>query len=328
MTKKGRVFSGARPTGRQHLGNYLGAIKNYVAMQDDFDCVYCIVDVHALTTMETTLELKQNTYDMALDWLAAGIRPEESIVFIQSHVPQVMELHTYLSMVTPLGKLTDLPTFKEKVRDNPNNVNYGLVGYPVLMSADILLYKTNFVPVGIDQAPHLEFARECVRSFNYRYNTKALIEPQMKATEFPKVLGIDGVQKMGKSLNNHIELAGTPEETTARVMTMVTDPQRQRRTDPGNPDVCNVFSLHKMFTPADDVATINEECRKAGIGCVDCKKKLAANLNTHLEPFRARRVDLDRNPAHIWEILDDGAKRAGEIAETTMVEVRSAIGLP
>ncbi|BCY18255.1 MAG: tryptophan--tRNA ligase [Chloroflexi bacterium] len=328
MTKKGRVFSGARPTGRQHLGNYLGAIKNYVAMQDDFDCVYCIVDVHALTTMETTLELKQNTYDMALDWLAAGIRPEESIVFIQSHVPQVMELHTYLSMVTPLGKLTDLPTFKEKVRTQPDNVNYGLVGYPVLMSADILLYKANFVPVGIDQAPHLEFARECVRSFNYRYNTKVLIEPQMKATEFPKVLGTDGVNKMGKSLNNHIELASTPEETQKRVMTMVTDPQRLRKTDPGNPDVCNVYSLHKMFTPADDVAEINVECRRAGIGCVDCKKKLAASLNAHLEPFRTRRAEFDKNPKAVWEILDDGAKRAQVIAEATMVEVREAIGLP
>jgi tryptophanyl-tRNA synthetase len=328
MTKKGRVFSGARPTGRQHLGNYLGAVKNYVAMQDDYDCVYCIVDVHALTTMETTEDLRQNTYDMALDWLAAGIRPEESIVFIQSHVPQVMELHTYLSMVSPYGKLIEMPTFKEKVRQNPNNVNYGLVGYPVLMTADIVIYKSNFVPVGIDQAPHLEFARETVRSFNFRYNTKVLIEPQMKATEFPKVLGTDGVNKMGKSLNNHIELASTPEETQKRVMTMVTDPQRLRRTDPGNPDVCNVFSLHKMFTPADQVAEINVECRRAGIGCVDCKKILAANLNANLEPFRARRAEFDKNPKAVWEILDDGAKRARVIAEATMVEVRDAIGLP
>lgn len=328
MTKKGRVFSGARPTGRQHLGNYLGAIKNYVALQDEFDCVYCIVDVHALTTMETTEELRQNTYDMALDWLAAGIRPEESIVFIQSHVPQVMELHTYLSMVTPLGKLTDLPTFKEKVRQAPNNINYGLVGYPVLMAADIVLYKSNFVPVGIDQAPHLEFTREIVRSFNFRYNTKALIEPQMKATEFPKVLGTDGVQKMGKSLNNHIEMAATPEETSKRVMTMVTDPARIRRTDPGNPDVCNVYSLHKTFTNPEDVAMINVECRRAGIGCVDCKKILAASLNNHLAPFRERRAEFDRQPQLIWDILDDGATRAKAIAETTMVEVRAAIGLP
>ena len=328
MTKKGRVFSGARPTGRQHLGNYLGAMRNYVALQDDYDCIYCVVDVHALTTLETTLELKQNTYDMALDWLAVGIRPEESVIFVQSHVPQVMELHTYLSMVTPLGKLTDLPTFKDKVRENPNNINYGLVGYPVLMAADILLYGTDFVPVGIDQAPHLEFTREVVRSFNYRYGKPVLKEPQMKATSVPKVLGIDGVQKMSKSLNNHIELAATPEETTQRVMQMVTDPSRVRRSDPGNPDVCNVFSLHKIFSPQADVDMVNVECRRAGIGCVDCKKLLAKNLNAHLEPFRARRTDLDKNPAYIWDVLDDGARRANVLAEETMVSVRSAIGLP
>jgi len=327
MTKKGRVFSGARPTGRQHLGNYLGAIKNYVAMQADYDCVYCIVDVHALTTLETTEDLRQNTYDMALDWLAAGIRPEESIIFIQSHVPQVMELHTYLSMVTPLGKLTDLPTFKDKVRENPNNVNYGLVGYPVLMAADILLYGTDFVPVGIDQAPHIEFTREVVRSFNYRYGKQVLKEPQMKATSVPKVLGIDGVQKMSKSLNNHIELAATPEETTQRVMQMVTDPARIRRSDPGNPDICNVFSMHKIFSSQDEIDMVNVECRRAGIGCVDCKKLLAKNLNAHLEPFRARRAELARNPDYIWGVLEVGAKRARLLAEETMVNVRSAIGL-
>src|SRR4026209_2062268 len=211
MPKKGRVFSGARPTGRQHLGNYLGAIQNYVALQDDYDCVYCIVDVHALTTVETTQDLKQNTSEMVIDWLAAGIRPDESILFVQSHVPEVLELHTYLSMVTQIGKLTDLPTFKEKVQQQPENVNYGLLGYPVLMTADIVLYKTDVVPVGVDPAPHIEFAREIVRSFNHRYGTDVLIEPKMKNTEIPKVLGIDGVQKMGKSLNNHIEIAATPD---------------------------------------------------------------------------------------------------------------------
>ncbi|HNN12046.1 MAG TPA: tryptophan--tRNA ligase, partial [Anaerolineales bacterium] len=257
MAKKGRVFSGARPTGRQHLGNYLGAIENYVALQTDYDCVYCIVDVHALTTVETTLELRQNTFEMALDWLAAGIRPDESILFVQSHVPEVMELHTYLSMVTPLGKLTDLPTFKEKIRQQPENVNYGLLGYPVLMTADIVLYKTDIVPVGIDQAPHLEFARETVRSFNYRFGTKALIEPQVKHTEVKKVVGIDGKDKMSKSLNNHIELAITPEETTKRVREMVTDPARMRKTDPGNPDVCNVFTMHKIFSQQEEVDMIN-----------------------------------------------------------------------
>ena len=328
MAKKGRVFSGARPTGRQHLGNYLGAIKNYVALQDEYECVYCIVDVHALTTMETTRDLVSNTYDMALDWLAAGIRPEESIVFVQSHVPQVMELHTYLSMVTPLGKLTDLPTFKEKVRQQENNINYGLVGYPVLMTADIVLYRTDAVPVGVDQAPHIEFSRETVRSFNYRYGANVLKEPQMKNTEIPKVLGIDGVQKMGKSLNNHIELASTPEETRLRVMQMVTDPQRLRRTDAGNPDICNVFSMHKIFTPKEDVEMINVECRRAGIGCVDCKKRFAENLNKHLEPFRSRREEIGKSPDAVWDVLHDGARRARIIAEETMTDVRAALQLP
>jgi len=328
MGKKGRVFSGARPTGRQHLGNYLGAIKNYVALQDEYDCVYCIVDLHALTTMEATENLRQNTHEMALDWLAAGIRPEETIVFIQSHVPQVTELHTILSMVTPMGKLTDLPTFKEKARQQPHNVNYGLVGYPVLMTADIALYKSNAVPVGLDQAPHLEFARETVRSFNFRYNTNVLIEPQMKSTEVPKVLGIDGQQKMSKSLDNHIELAATPEETQKRIMQMVTDPQRIKRTDPGRPEVCNVFSMHKVFSPADEVAMIDVECRRAGIGCVDCKKRFAHNLNVHLEPFRLRRAVLGKNPNDVWEVLENGAQRARAIAERTMADVRAAVGLP
>lgn len=326
--KKGRVFSGARPTGRQHLGNYLGAIQNYVALQADYECVYCIVDIHALTTVETTENLVQNTYEMALDWLAAGIRPEDSIIFVQSQVPEVTELHLFFSMVTPLGKLTDLPTFKEKARQQPNNINYGLVGYPVLMAADIVLYKADAVPVGVDQAPHIEFTREVVRSFNYRYNTNVLIEPQMKATEYPKILGIDGQQKMGKSLDNHIELAATPEETTRRVMMMVTDPQRMRRSDPGNPDICNVFTMHKIFSSPEEVQNINTECRRAGIGCVQCKQLFAKNLNQNLDPFRQRRAELDRNPEMVWEILRDGKDRAQAIARQTIREVKQALGLP
>lgn len=327
-SKKGRVFSGARPTGRQHLGNYLGAIQNYVALQEEYDCVYSIVDIHALTTVETTENLRQNTYEMALDWLAAGIRPEEAIVFVQSQVPEVTELHMFFSMVTPLGKLTDLPTFKEKARQHPHNINYGLVGYPVLMAADIALYKADLVPVGVDQAPHIEFTREVVRSFNYRYNTNVLVEPQMKATEFPKVVGIDGQQKMSKSLNNHIELASTPQETTALVMQMVTDPQRQRRSDPGNPDVCNVFSLHKVFSSAEEVAMVNTECRRAGIGCVQCKQLFAKNLNQGLEPFRQRRTELAARPKMVWDVLENGQQRASAIARQTIREVKDAIGLP
>lgn len=324
---KGRVFSGARPTGRQHLGNYLGAIKNYVALQEDYESIYCIVDIHALTTVDTTQQLKHNTREMALDWLAAGMDPEKSIIFVQSHVPEVMELHTMLSMVTPLGKLTALPTFKEKVRENPNNVNYGLVGYPVLMAADIVLYKATTIPVGVDQIPHIEFTREVVRSFNHRYDTDVLLEPESKVTETPKILGIDGKHKMSKSLDNHIELAATPEETEKRVMQMVTDPQRKRLSDPGRPEVCNVYSLHKIFTDPETVERIDYECRNAEIGCVACKKILAESLNEALAPFRERRAELDAQEGYIRDVLLDGAERARKLAAQTMEEVRDAIGL-
>ena len=328
VNKKGRVFSGARPTGRQHIGNYFGAIRNYIKLQEEYECVYCIVDLHALTTLETTVDLQQNTLEMAWDWLASGMDPQRSIIFVQSMVRQVTELHTILSMVTPLGKLTDLPTFKEKVRENPKNVNYGLVGYPVLMAADIALYRADLVPVGIDQAPHIEFARETVRSFNFHYNTTALVEPKEKFTEFPKIMGIDGVNKMSKSLNNDIEIAATAEETSAKVMQMVTDPARLRRSDPGNPDVCNVFSMHKIFSTPEQVEMVNTECRRAGIGCVDCKKMMAANMNAYFAPLRERRREYEKDPAATWDMLREGAKRASVLAEETMVDVRKAVGLP
>jgi len=326
MGKKGRVFSGARPTGRQHLGNYLGAVRNYVALQDDYECIYCVVDLHALTTLEHTDKLREWTREMTLDWLAAGIRPEETILFVQSHVPQVTELHTIFSMVTPLGWLTRLPTFKEKVRQSPENVNYGLVGYPVLMAADIALYKADTVPVGVDQAPHLEFTREIVRRFNFQFG-EVLVEPQAKHTEFTKVLGIDGAAKMSKSLDNHIEIAATPDEIWQRVRMMVTDPARQYRTDPGHPEVCNVFSLHGFFS-AGEVAQIEVDCRSAAIGCVDCKKKFARNLSEHFAPFRERRAQYAADPDYIRDVLADGARRAGAIADQVLGEVKAAVGLP
>ena len=327
MTKKGRVFSGARPTGRQHLGNYLGAIQNYVALQADYECVYCIVDLHALTTLDSTDDLRAYTREMVLDWLAAGIDPSLStIIFVQSHVPQVTELHWILSCVTPLGKLTDLPTFKEKVRQQPHNVNYGLPGYAVLMAADITLYKADVVPVGVDQQSHLEFTREIVRTFNHRFKP-VLVEPQMKTTDYPKIIGLDGQNKMSKSLDNHLELAATPEETTRRVLTAVTDPQRTHRNIPGRPDVCNVYSLHKVFSPGE-VGSIYTDCTSAGIGCVDCKKILARNLNAGLEPFRARRNDLARQPDRVDDVLSDGAKKATAIASQVLAEVKDAVGLP
>lgn len=326
-TKRGRVFSGARPTGRQHLGNYLGAIRNYVALQNDYDCVYCVVDLHALTTLEDTDKLREWTYEMTLDWLAAGMDPERgTIIFVQSHVPQVVELHLLFSMATPLGWLTRLPTFKEKVRQQPDNVNYGLVGYPVLMAADITLYKSDVVPVGVDQAPHLEFTREIVRRFNHHFG-EVLIEPQAKHTEFTKVLGIDGEQKMSKSLDNHIEISASPDEIRERVMQMKTDPARKFRSDPGHPEVCNVFSLHGFFS-SDQAAQIGQDCRDAQIGCVQCKKLFAQNLSDHFAPFRERRAELAAAPDLVWDILAEGARRASAIAAETMAEVKEAVGLP
>ncbi len=329
MKKKGRVFSGARPTGRQHLGNYLGAIKNYVALQDEYDCIYCVVDLHALTTLQDTEYLRKHTYEMVLDWLAAGMNPEDgTIIFVQSHVPQVTELHTILSMVTPMGWLTRLPTFKEKVRQQPDNVNYGLLGYPVLMAADITLYKADTVPVGEDQAPHLEFTREIVRRFNHHFG-ETLIEPQMKLTDVPRVLGTDGINKMSKSLNNHIELAASPEEILERVMTMVTDPARQYRTDPGHPEICNVYHLHKHFLPDPEVIVqIEADCRSAAIGCVEHKEWFARDLADYFAPFRARRAELAADPDHVWEVLADGAARARVIAAETLAEVKEKVGLP
>ncbi len=324
--KRGRVFSGARPTGRQHLGNYLGAISNYVALQDAYDCIYCVVDLHALTTLKDTDKLHDWTYEMALDWLAAGVDPERgTIPFVQSWVPQVVELHLFLSMATPLGWLTRLPTFKEKVRQQPDNVNYGLVGYPVLMAADITLYKADTIPVGVDQAPHLEFTREIVRRFNNCFQD-VLIEPQGKFTDFPKVLGLDGQQKMSKSLDNHIEIAASPEEIEARVMQMVTDPARRMRNDPGHPEVCNVFTLHGFFS-TEQAGQIEKDCRSAAIGCVECKRLFAKNLADYFAPFRERRAALAANPDRVWEILAEGARRASEIASETIAEVKTIIGL-
>lgn len=322
---KKRVFSGARPTGRQHIGNYIGAIQNYVALQKDYDCIYCIVDIHALTTLENTARLQQDIHEMTLDWLAAGLDPQKSILFVQSHVPEVMELYTLLGMVTPLGWLLRVPTFKEKARLQPQNVNYGLVGYPVLMAADIVLYKAEVVPVGEDQLPHLELAREIARRFNSLFG-HTFPEPQAKLTSFPMVLGLNGAQKMGKSYNNYIELAATPKETSKLVMTAVTDPARKYRSDPGHPDVCNVFSLHGFFNP-DRVEGIAVECRSAEIGCVDCKKLLAEGIDSKLVAFRETRASFASNPQYVTEVLADGARRAQAIAAKTLAEVKEKMGL-
>jgi len=283
------------------------------------------VDIHALTTLENTESIREDIYEMVLDWLAAGIDPQKSIVFAQSHVPQVMELHTLFSMVTPLSWLLRVPTFKEKVKMQPDNVNYGLVGYPVLMTADIALYKGEVVPVGEDQLPHLELAREIVRRFNSLFGA-VFPEPQAKLANFPLVLGLDGVQKMSKSCDNHIEIGASPQEVSKRVMTAVTDPARKYRSDPGHPEICNVFRLHNFFTPSR-VEEIASECRSARIGCVDCKKILAEGINLNLKPFSERRASLASKPGYVNQVLADGANRAEAIAQETIREVKERMKL-
>jgi tryptophanyl-tRNA synthetase len=322
---KKRVFSGARCTGRQHIGNYLGAIQNWVKMQDEYDCIYCIVDVHALTSLEDTSTLQQNIYETALDLLAAGIDPQKSIFFVQSHVPEVMELHTYLSMVTPLSWLLRVPTFKEKVKLQPDNVNYGLVGYPVLQTADIILYKAEVVPVGEDQLPHIELAREIARRFNNQFGD-TFPEPEAKLTSFPSILGLDGKEKMSKSLDNTIDLALSPEETLARVMMAVTDQSRRYRSDPGHPEICNIYKLDEYFNPLQR-EQIAAQCRRAEIGCVEHKEILARQINATLRPFREKRAELAAKPRYVSDVLTDGAQRARVIARETIREVKQKMRL-
>ncbi len=329
---KGVIFSGMRPTGLLHLGNYMGALENWVTLQEDYNCIYCAVDIHALTTLESGEEVKDikpNIEDMILDWLAAGIDPEKSIVFIQSHVPEVMTLHTLLSMVTPLGWLTRVPTFKDKVRqmhETEETVNYGLVGYPVLQTADIILYKADTVPVGRDQVPHIELSREIVRRFNNMFG-ETFPEPQAKLTEAPLILGLDGQNKMSKTLDNHLDLAATPEETTKRMLTAFTDPQRIRRDDPGRPEVCNIYSLHKIFSGAAATQTVYDECTTATRGCVDCKHHLADSINDYLKDLRERREEIKARPGYVREILHEGGKKARALAQETIAEVYEKMGL-
>ncbi len=321
-----RVFAGIRATGRQHIGNYLGAIQNFVALQDKYPCIYSVVDYHSLTTLSETDELKANVFETTLDLLAAGIDPERTILYVQSHVPEVAELHLILSMVVPNGWLLRVPTFKEKARAQPDNVNYGLVGYPVLQTADIVLYKANKVPVGRDQLPHLELAREIVRRFN-RHFGETFPEPEAELTNAPAVVGLDGTNKMSKSLNNHVEIASSEEETEKRVRSAVTDTQRRLRSDPGRPEVCNVYSLHEFFDP-EKRPWIYEQCTTAGIGCVDCKGILADAINDLFRPIRERRRELEADPDQVHAVLAEGARRAAEIARPVLAEVKDKVGLP
>jgi tryptophanyl-tRNA synthetase len=327
-----RVLSGMRSTGKLHLGNYVGALENWVRMQDQYECFFFIADWHALTTdYADTSRIKQNSVDVLLDWLAAGLDPERCTMFIQSHVPQHAELHLLFSMITPLGWLERVPTYKEQ-RDNIKDKDlgtYGFLGYPVLQAADILIYKGDFVPVGEDQVAHVELTREVARRFNNFYNFKGqsvFPEPQPLLTPAKKLPGTDG-RKMSKSYNNAILLTDPEREVRQKLKTMVTDPARIRRSDPGNPDVCPVGDLHKIFSDAGTMAKVNEGCRTAGIGCIECKSWAADALVSILNPMQERRKKYEDNPRLAWDILEAGSAKASHVAETTMREVREAMGM-
>jgi tryptophanyl-tRNA synthetase len=315
-----------RPTGALHLGHLMGALENWVRLQDSHECLYGVVDWHALTTdYADTSGLRENVVEMATDWLAAGIDPARSTLMIQSLVPQHAELHLLYSMITPLPWLERVPTYKEQQQQlkEKDLSTYGFLGYPLLQTADITVYKANAVPVGEDQAPHVEMSREVVRRFNNFYGP-VFPEPQTLLTPTPRVPGTDG-RKMSKSYGNAIFLKDPPEVVRQKLKPMVTDPARKRRTDPGDPEVCPVFDLHKAFSNEETRAWAAAGCRTAGIGCLDCKDALAKHLLPRLEPIYARRQEYATRPDTVWDILLEGSRRARELAEATMQDVRSAM---
>ena len=313
-----RVLSGMRSTGKLHLGNYVGALDNWVRMQDEYQCFFCVVDWHALTTdYADTSRVKQNSVEVVLDWLAAGLDPEKSVIFIQSHVPAHAELHLLLSMITPLGWLERVPTYKEQ-RENIKDKDlgtYGFLGYPVLQAADILMYKADVVPVGEDQVAHVELTREIARRFNGFYGRRGDVfpEPQVLLTRAPKLPGTDG-RKMSKSYGNAILLTDPEPVVRQKLKTMVTDPARVRRSDPGNPDVCPVGDLHKIFSDRATMDKVYEGCRSAGIGCIECKSWAADALVQLLNPMQERRKKFEENPRLAWDILEAGTERARKAA--------------
>ncbi|MEO8571134.1 MAG: tryptophan--tRNA ligase [Chloroflexota bacterium] len=319
-----RIFSGIQPSGVVHLGNDLGAIRNYVRLQDEFEAIYCIVDYHALTSTHDGTVLRQRTREMAASLLALGLDPDRCTLFVQSHRPEVTELAWLLATVTPVSWLERTPTYKEKKANQPDDVNHGLLTYPVLQAADIIIYKASLVPVGKDQAAHLELSREIVRAFNARYGD-TFPEPQAVYTEAPVVLGTDGVRKMSKSVGNTIDILASPEVIRKQIMSMVTDTERILRSDPGRPEVCNVCQLQPFF--GDDYETLWEGERTARTGCVDMKRLLADRIVARYAEARERYAVLMDDPTRVDEILAAGAERIRPIAEATMAEVREKMGL-
>ncbi len=327
MSKK-RVVSGMRPTGNLHLGHYLGVLKNWIKLQDEYECFFFVADWHSLTTeYEHPEKVKDSTREILIDWLAAGIDPEKATIFVQSRVPEHAELHLLLSMITPISWLERVPSYKElknELKDRDLST-YGFLGYPLLQTADVAIYQANLVPVGQDQLAHLELSREVVRRFNHLYG-QTLVEPQSMLTESPKLLGTDG-RKMSKSYGNSIYLSEDIAAVTKKVLGMKTDPARQRRTDPGNPEVCPVFDYHKVYSSEEERKKIDAECRSAAIGCVDCKKIFLSHLIPFLKEHQEKRKKFESNPKILDEIVEAGEKRAREAAKKTLAFVYEKMGI-
>jgi tryptophanyl-tRNA synthetase len=321
-----RVLSGMRPSGKLHLGHYIGVLVNWKKLQEEYDCFFFAADWHALTTeYDRTAVIRESIDDMIIDWMASGIDPAKATLFIQSHVPDHAELHLLLSMITPLSWLERNPTYKEQLREQTTRDlhTYGFLGYPVLQAADILMYDASLVPVGVDQVPHLELTREIARRFNFLYRESFVI-PEAYLTETPKLMGTDN-RKMSKSFGNAILLSDTAEEVWAKVKPMVTDPARIRRTDPGNPEICNVFSYHKIFSDEETIGKVGIGCRTAGIGCIECKKWMFEGMEKVLKPIREERQRIVESGVSVRDILEAGTASARKVAASKMTEVRDAV---
>ena len=321
-----RIFSGIQPTGEIHLGNYVGAIRNWVYLQDEYDCIFSVVDYHAITIEYPAEEMKKRTLDTAVILLACGLTPEKSHIFVQSHVPEHTELAWIFNTVTPIGEVERMTQFKDKARQHRANINMGLMDYPVLQAADILLYKAGYVPVGEDQVQHIELCREVARKFNARFSP-IFPEPEELLSLAPRILGVDGQSKMSKSLGNYIGILEEEEDVWEKLRTAVTDVNRVRRKDPGNPEVCNIYTIHRAFSDNSMLIEIDKGCTTAGIGCIDCKKMLFENLKKELEPIRLKAAELQGNMDYVMDVLAQGAAACKKTATATMDEVRRTMGL-
>jgi tryptophanyl-tRNA synthetase len=323
---KGIIFSGIQPTGDIHLGNYVGAIRHWVRLMEEYDCIFSVVDYHAITVEYPIEELKQRSVETALILIACGLSPEKCRIFVQSHVPEHTELTWIFNCVTPIGELERMTQFKDKSKQHRGNINMGLMGYPVLQAADILIYKAGFVPVGEDQVQHVELSREVARKFNARYG-EIFPEPQVILSRAPKILGVDGQAKMSKTLNNYIGILEDEKDVWEKLRTAVTDVNRVRRSDTGNPEVCNIYTIHRAFSGNAMLLEIDKGCRSAAIGCIDCKKMLFENINKELAPIREKAIALKNHTGYVIDALKKGARECSVIAKQTMDEVRRAIGL-